>query len=554
MKKAMLCILLSIIALICCGCMSKVALNEVQETTAPEHVVSFIPENTPMPEPTRLNVGILGGSEVLFEYADELMNAASTYVNNADGSYALNSSVVEKLDIADTEQGKSYTFTLREDLLWSDESRVTANDYALGILYDELSGDALLGYEEYKNSKQPYFSGIRIHDENTLELIVSKAYCGDFFAAEYVKISPKKSTDSLMALDDGYGAYLSGIGEPMDVSCGPYMLFEADENSALLIRNDGFPGESGYYDEILLKLTDDDPASLIAKGEIDICPDQGAQETIDGVLELNYPASYYEALFFRCDEGVLSDGNIRKAVAHLADMTQYDLISGDYSKAQWQYKESGALPEPYGFDILKANELLDMSAYAFEDDGRTAFDPAKAGGEENYLRCDEDGNPLEITFLIPENNAYAKDIANELSQNAKLSGLSVSFEYTDEESLANEYFYGKEHDGYFLCMDVGTFDDKYYSFYGGYSGTVFNPMGIDDPDLNVILESMKACKDKAEYLKLWYEFQVRFSDICPAAFMRCGQESCLISDKLMTGEISPYRSWAQGVAEIRPKE
>ncbi|MBQ4346863.1 MAG: hypothetical protein IJC39_00245, partial [Firmicutes bacterium] len=229
MKKAMLCILLSIIALICCGCMSETVLNEAQETEAPEHVVSFIPESTPMPEPKRLSAGIFGGSEALFKYADELMNSASTYVNNADGSYALNLSAVEKLDIADTEQGRSYTFTLREDLLWSDESRVTANDYALGILYDELSGDALLGYEEYKNSKQPYFSGIRIHDENTLELIVSKAYCGDFFAVEYVKISPKKSTDSLMALDDGYGAYLSGIGEPMDVSCGPYMLFEADE-------------------------------------------------------------------------------------------------------------------------------------------------------------------------------------------------------------------------------------------------------------------------------------------------------------------------------------
>lgn len=90
-----------------------------------------------------------------------LIYGYGTYAVNRGGEIVLNETVVKDLDVVKNEDGsKTYTFTIYDDLYWSDGVGITAADFVFAILFSgsqewlragatSTAGEGLVGYMKY---------------------------------------------------------------------------------------------------------------------------------------------------------------------------------------------------------------------------------------------------------------------------------------------------------------------------------------------------------------------------------------------------------------------
>ncbi|MDY0373688.1 MAG: ABC transporter substrate-binding protein, partial [Candidatus Izemoplasmatales bacterium] len=85
-----------------------------------------------------------------------------TYAVTPGGEIILNETVVEDLEIVVNDDfSKTYTFTIANDLFWSDGEPITAADFVFSVLFQASNewqdvtnssvGEGLKGYEEYRD-------------------------------------------------------------------------------------------------------------------------------------------------------------------------------------------------------------------------------------------------------------------------------------------------------------------------------------------------------------------------------------------------------------------
>ncbi|MCK7483373.1 MAG: ABC transporter substrate-binding protein [Candidatus Moduliflexus flocculans] len=101
-----------------------------------------------------------------------------TYTTTPGGEFVLNETVVEKLVTSVDDAGnKTYTFTIKKGIKWSDGSAATAKDFVFDILFSanpawtaagatSSTGDSLVGYNDYKTGVADKFAGVKLIDDN----------------------------------------------------------------------------------------------------------------------------------------------------------------------------------------------------------------------------------------------------------------------------------------------------------------------------------------------------------------------------------------------------
>ena len=195
--------------------------------------------------------------------------------------YTINRTAVSGFYSQDLANGdRAYTFNLYKDLKYSDESEITAWDYAFAILLEiapeieEIGGipremPFLAGYDEYieqqnlpadDEKKDWYYglAGLRVLNKYTLKLTVRKEYLPYFFELQRFDFTPypiKVLAPGCKVYDEGRGAYIwneqEEITEPLfnaalieesilnkrkgymshpSVVSGPYTLTSYDDN------------------------------------------------------------------------------------------------------------------------------------------------------------------------------------------------------------------------------------------------------------------------------------------------------------------------------------
>ena len=117
-----------------------------------------------------------------------------------------------------------YTFTINNNLRFSDGSAVSAKDYVFSLLLEasplirEIGGsniklEHLVGSNEYAEGKTPYFSGVRLLDHRRFSLTVSKDYIPYYYDLTFVHVLPYPArvlAPGCEVKDDGMGAYVEG--------------------------------------------------------------------------------------------------------------------------------------------------------------------------------------------------------------------------------------------------------------------------------------------------------------------------------------------------------
>jgi peptide/nickel transport system substrate-binding protein len=270
-----------------------------------------------------------------------------------------------------SEDGLTYTFTLREGVTFADGSPLTA-------------ADVVYSYNRLKNVQgTPSFlaaniASVEAPDDSTVVITVSAI--DPAFLANLANSAFGVTSAAIVSANGGTGdtsdtaeAYLNGTS----AGTGPYVL-EAWEPQVetVLARNANYWGDAPYFDRIIITNISEAATQKVAleSGEIDIALDLTSDQIAD--LEGNTDLSIYRGagnivhfLLMNNDPeigGPMSNPTVQLAVRYALDYEGYAALWGGVTPASpMAIGQATALGSDMAFvrDLDRARELLSEAGY-----------------------------------------------------------------------------------------------------------------------------------------------------------------------------------------------
>lgn len=484
--------------------------------------------------------------------------------------YNVNETAVKELAQTENADGtKTYTFTLQEDLLWSNGDPITAKDYVFGLLFwstpviaedleasDAYDGYRLVGYDAFAARETNVFSGVRLLGDYQFSVTVDAKYLPYYYDLSLVQFVPSYMKGWVPAdielKDDGEGAYFSEnftaehIKETVEAYrwkntafSGPYAVDSYDNttNTYVLKANKNFKGnfegqkaqiETLIYKYVLSETVMDE----LSTGSIDLYAGaaEGAEinaglDLVDGgnIAYANYPRNGYGKLVFVCNAGPTQFKEVRHAIAYLLDRNEFaktftggfgTVVNGAYGTSQWMVEEAEdevAALNAYSYSLDSAIKELVAGGWVYDENGNEY----KEGIRYKKL---EDGTlmPLIIEWCSSENNSVSDLLVTMLANNPDVTNAGVKINQT--VMSFNElitYYQGKP--GYHMFnMGVG-FTPAYNQTQTYKIGGTANYNQISDQELADLAAEMVLVTpgDDESFLAKWVLFQQKWNELLP---------------------------------------
>lgn len=370
------------------------------------------------------------------------------------------------------------------------------------------------------------------------------------------------------------------------VTCGPYNLVSFENQVVTLTRNDqwksNFEGKVPTIKDIQIKsINQDTNVDQVIAGTVDI---------VSGVIEgakieaakaaptaqvVSYARNGYGLLAMTCYYGPTQYVEVRQAIGYLFDrsvfLTQFlggygTLVNGPYGEAQWFYQakkdELATALTNYTLNIDEANELLDSSIYKYEEDGVTLFDPENATTINGYYRYDAEGNVLQVNHLGTTNNEVTTIILLQLRASAWKVGMKYTSVEAEFDALLEHYYYGstlpedeRMYHMFNLASNFYSDYDPYWSWHSSLAGTTNNPTGLEDEELDGIMEDMQqlAPTQKDEFADLFVDFVTRWNYLLPNLPLYSNEYFDVFSSSIEGLKTTPVWNWSKDICDIKFK-
>ncbi len=292
-----------------------------------------------------------------------------------------------------SEDGMSYTFTLRKNVKWHDGEPFDAEDvlFSLKMMFcsEEVNGllvsafQYIEGAEAFKNGTSEEVSGCVI-DGNKITIHLTTPVGSLLDAMAQFAILPEHILGDVAPKElEANDYWLSPVG------CGPYKITEAVAGEYFVLeRNAAYYGKKPGVEKIRLKVSMDDPVSAMQAGELDfyvtndpeeIAKLKGAENCTPHRLNVLFPA--YLIFNLSGDSGVneaLKDARVRKALLMAIDREAIveaifpgSSVSDTMVPAwdSWYLKDG----ECYEFDMDGARKLLKEAGFDFSQTIRLRY-------------------------------------------------------------------------------------------------------------------------------------------------------------------------------------
>jgi len=363
---------------------------------------------------------------------------------------------------------KTGTVTLRDDLMWSDGTPVTADDYIgtmkiiadkdyTGVRYSDITD--VVGVEDFHAGKADDISGLKKVDDHTIEVTYTDVSPGTElmgsggtlnYVVPYAQLKdiPVKDLES------------SDPIRKHPLSFGPFVVNAIVPGESVELKvNEHFYGDKPKVDKIVLKNTSSDAVtqSLQAK-QFDLVfsmPTDSFDKYKDtaGYEMLGTPEMSYSYIGFKLgkfdsatnknimdEHAKMNNVSLRQAMGYALDQTKVGekFYFGLRTQANTLIVPAfGDLSAPrsmipgYGHeaDLDKANKLLDEAGYKKGDDG---------------MRTDPDGKDLVINFASMSGTDIAEPLSQYYIQQWQEIGLNVKL--VDGRLLDFQTFYQRVQD------------------------------------------------------------------------------------------------------------
>ncbi len=442
---------------------------------------------------------------------------AHVYGNMGSNFYRTDANGVLQYDLGESmeksEDGLTYTFTIKEGLKWSDGEPLTAEHFVYGIKRAIGYGpdnaytkknlvNFIAGAEEAANAAMDVADmtnvGVTALDDTTFQVTLSTP-CPYFERIFSGNVTSPMRPDFALEHDSSWsvnGTYPSS---------GPMVLESiSPEEEAVLVKNENYwDAENVTLEKATFVVMTDSTAQVNAfrTGDIDIAMSVPSEVATNAEYEPNIvmPEKYVSNYFVLINSGpkaqveALKDENVRKALALAIDKdTMLNILGG---KAN--VRLDGYIP--YGFEGVDGNDFRDEKSY-----GEFNLEEAKslmeaAGYNEN--------NHLKFEYLY-SNSQFHADVAQILQQ--MWSRIYVDVEL---KSIEMGVFYDYIDNGDFTTCRYANNDStdplSYFQLFTTDS-QIDGCQAITDPVLDQMVEEAYQITDHDEYIAKLHEIEDYF--------------------------------------------
>lgn len=396
---------------------SQAASNETEgsstDASTPKQggeIVVGIPQDLDSLDPHKAQAA--GTREVLFNIFEGLVKPDSS------GNYV--PAVASDVNIS--EDGKTYTFTLRDGVKFHDGSDVTVEDviYSINRCKDDSDGEALV--PEFSN-----IDTIENPDDKTIVITLKESN---------TEFLPYLSAAIIPASNENPETNVIGTG-PFK-----YVSRSAQEN-VIVERFDDYWGDNAYLDKVTFKIESDTDSIVmdLNGGSIDmfcrITDDQYSQLDLTNFNVEEGTMNLVQGLFLNNAEEPFNDVRVRQALSYAIDSQEImDYMAGGRGTAigsamfpafSKYYVEE--LASVYSKDVEKAKELLKEAGYE---------------------------NGFEMTITVPSNYQQHIDTAQVIVEELKEIGVTATIDLVEWSSWLSDVYTDRQYQSTVVGFDAST--------------------------------------------------------------------------------------------------
>lgn len=355
-----------------------------------------------------------GTKEVLFNIFEGLVKP------DKDGN--LVPAVAESYDISD--DGKVYTFKLREDVKFHNGNLVTADD----VVYSIQRSAGLLNETDKSVIVESALSNIlevvKIN-EDTIEIRLQE---GDSELIGYLTVS---------IIPKGYNEM-----DSKPIGTGPFEFVSYTPLESLVMKKfeDYYTTGEPYLDEVTFKIVANTDAAMLEllAGSIDIFPyltDAQAEQLKDKFNVLEGNMNLVQALFLNNGVEPFNNSNVRKALMYAIDRQGIiDMVAGGRGSVIGSNMFVGFgkyynkdLEIAYSYNLDKAKELLSEAGFP---------------------------NGFTFTIKVPSNYNFHVDTAQVIVEQLKAIGVTAKIEQIEWASWLSDVYAGRNYEATIIGLDA----------------------------------------------------------------------------------------------------
>lgn len=414
-------------------------------------------------------------------------------------------------DWAMSEDGKTYTFQIKQGVKFSDGSDLTAEDVAKSILAVPVN---LGQYNGSYGRLSTIIEDAVVVDEYTVELHLTQPYYNTLrelcLANPFGIVSSEQFNEDLTAKDTFRTA---------TYGTGPYMYAgDNDGQTWNFGRNPNYWGEAPDVDSFSIKYIPDNDAKILAmqNGEVDFLSgiknisaesfEQMEQtEGFQAQADEKSLQTYYVG--YNLSDPIFGDQTVREAISSAVDKDAIveSIYGGLYDKADTFFSRS--LPycdveqTVYNFDLDHANQLLDEAGYTDTDgDG---------------IR-EKDGVKLSASFMYQTGSASDDNLVVYICDQASKIGIELtpqSAQMMDWYAMVQSGEYGltifKTQGGYYDPASVVTNINPATSM-----DPILMQIGVSQPEIAALVDELDSSADEARIQEIYSTILTTMADQC----------------------------------------
>lgn len=379
------------------------------------------------------------------EHTHEPLIQSTLLVTNADLTIGYDLAT----DYEISEDGRTWTFQIRDDVKFTNGEPLTARDVA--FTYNKARGQVV-------EADFSMLDAVEAEDDTTVVFHLNKPYSVFAYLAAVVGIVPEEAYDAAV-----YGQ------EP--IGSGRYMLKQWDKGEQVILEaNPDYYGEEPDIQKITVVFMDEEASYAAAQaGEVDVAYTQPnyTQKPIEGYEITSFKTEDIRGISLPCEpegssyedasgqtmpsgDDVTSIRSIRQALSYaidreaLVENVLYGYGSEAYSNCVGEQWESQDMKVDY--DPEKSKEILEADGWVMGDDGI----------------YEKDGLKAEFEMLYDSTNAVRTGLGLAVSEMAAKVGIHVIAVGSTWDEIKNV-----THDTAWICgagrQDPGDLIARYYT-------------------------------------------------------------------------------------------
>lgn len=541
-----------------------------------------------------------------------LLHGYGTVGTNRDGEWITIPNVVEKLDTVENEDGtKTFTIKLCDNLVWTDDTKITAKDYVFAVLLEsskEMMGvdnyaatgyTFVDGWKAYNSGETNCLKGVHLIDDLTFSVTVAAEELPYHYDLAYAAVTPRPLAviaPNCDIVDSEDGASIEGdfttellletIGNTStgyrynpQVTCGPYKLesYDASSRQGTFVVNDKYLGNDEgvkpVIEKVIIKtVTNDTEMNELKAGTVDLLFQIAGATSIEAGLDLvdeglaqkhTYFRYGYGKIQFDCSEFPTDSQKVRQAVAYCLDRNEFarqysggyaTIVHSEYGLSQWEYQDSKEWIDEnlnaYDKDIEAAKALLVEEGWTLNADGGEYKD----GDGTRYKDVNGELKPLVIKWCNTEGNPVSELLSTMLPEAMKEAGMELQPTSTDFPTLMQAIDH--KTDTIYNMYNLGTgFSLQhspwyYYSTDETYLGNL-NANWIVDQELSDAAWALKFIPgdDKEGWLSAWQNYQKVWNEKLPNIPLYSDEYHDFFSNKLQGWNTSSIYDWSSALID-----